>query len=207
MLVANPDPRPRGRLIAAFLLGWVLYLLVCELAVLPVVSVLPAYSAEAVGLAALVAAGLSVFGLRRALAGDRVRVRAVRDGAAVLRWVDVFADEASGFWELTARTPDFARYEFTLRVYLVGFDDALDVRVLPNGAIVIEGPRGRVQAVVRHLVDAGAAHLIEGCQVGCSWPVQTRRDVLFQERASRQETKHLSSRYLDPGSDWRRPPD
>ena len=161
MLVANPDPRPRGRLIAAFLLGWVLYLLICELAVLPVVSVLPAYSAEAVGLAALVAAGLSAFGLRRALALGQVRLRAVRDGAAVLRWVDVFADEASGFWELAARTPDFARYEFSLRVYLIGFDDALDVRVQASGLVVIDGPRGRVQAVVRHLVEANAAHPIE----------------------------------------------
>lgn len=160
MLVPNPNPHPRGRLIAAFALGWVLYLLVCGLAVLPVVSIFPAFSAEAVGLAALVAAGLSLLGLRRALTVGQVRLRATRDGAAVLRWVDVFADESPGFWELAARTPDFARYEFILRVHMVGFEEALDVRVLPDNAVVIDGPQGRAQALARHLVDANAAHMI-----------------------------------------------
>lgn len=160
MLVPSVNPHPQGRLIAAFLLGWVFYLLVCGLAVLPLVSIAPAYSAELMALAALIAAGLSLLGTRRALAAGQARMRPLRDGASVLRWVDVFADESPGFWELTARTPDFARYEFVLRVHMVAFDEALDVRVRPDGAVIIDGPQGRVQAVAAHLIDAGAARPI-----------------------------------------------
>jgi len=156
MLLPNPNPHPTGRLVAAFGLGWVLFLVVGEMVLLPALSLWDAYYVEGTALGVLGAAGLSWLSLRRALMPGQVRLR-TRDAAAILRWADVYADEASGFWEATEREPGFVRYDFTLRVLLVGFEESLEVRARPDGAVVIDGPRGQVAALARHLIDAGAA--------------------------------------------------
>ncbi len=158
MLLPSSNPHPTSRLVAAFGLGWVLFLVVGEMLLLPALSLVDAYYVEGTALVVLAAAGLSWLILRRALQPGQARLH-TRDAAAVLRWADVYADEASGFWEVAAREPGFVRYDFTLRVLLVGFEESLEVRARPDGAVVIDGPRGQVAALARHLIDAGAAGL------------------------------------------------